>query len=439
MKLTAALFALMLAANASAQTVYYGDSTVTWSTADPGYQIECDCQDLQQWHLTKNRAREAWTINNGTQSFKVGVLGSGIDTLGYDFGLYLYGGNPGPHPNIWTNPNEVYDGIDNDSNGVVDDVHGANFTGATPTGIVQDGWGQGTILAGVMAAEGPSMAFRGVGVVPNITIVPIKVTESFVADAAAVPDGLAYARSVGCKIVVGTGGTNAVHQPTKDQIALNTAAGMLTVWSAGAYSGGDIDRCPEPCELPGSAYPAKHSDPGLLVVADGRYVTASGMVHYSANSNYGTTSVDIHAPVNNTSSSNGGIPNIRTVGLDNAWWDVSGGGWTSTAQVAGAAAMIWGANPELTAAQVKAFIMDYGQPKGLSAYTVTGKTLDVKASLDAANASGPLETEGAGDPLVTPVARPADGKTYDVQGRRVDSDYKGVRFVNGRKRVGVKP
>merc|ERR1712038_1502703 len=62
------------------------------------------------------------------------------------------------HPDLkdvmWTNPDEIAgDGIDNDGNGVVDDVYGADYTGSSPSGDPMDRQGHGTHCAGIIAAE----------------------------------------------------------------------------------------------------------------------------------------------------------------------------------------------------------------------------------------------------------------------------------------------
>jgi subtilisin family serine protease len=79
---------------------------------DPLFEI---CDD--QWGLFKVGAENAWheTLGNAV----IAVLDSGVD-LDHD-DLFA---------NIWTNPGEIADnGIDDDGNGIVDDVHGADFAG----------------------------------------------------------------------------------------------------------------------------------------------------------------------------------------------------------------------------------------------------------------------------------------------------------------------
>ena len=61
------------------------------------------------------------------------------------------------HPDLkgvmWTNPDEIAgDGIDNDGNGIVDDVYGADFTRSSPMGDPIDRHSHGTHCSGIIAA-----------------------------------------------------------------------------------------------------------------------------------------------------------------------------------------------------------------------------------------------------------------------------------------------
>ena len=72
-----------------------------------------------QWdlHPDKTGAETAWDTVNDSSGLVVFVIDTGVETTHDDI-----------VDNLWTNPGEIPgDGIDNDGNGFVDDVHGWNF------------------------------------------------------------------------------------------------------------------------------------------------------------------------------------------------------------------------------------------------------------------------------------------------------------------------
>ncbi len=103
--------------------------------------------DETLWHLEKIKAPAAWAISTGRRENGpiVAVLDTGVDIT-----------HPDLVNNLWTNPDEIPDdGIDQDGNGIVDDVHGANFI--TQTNDVTDNNGHGTHCAGLIGAEGNNL------------------------------------------------------------------------------------------------------------------------------------------------------------------------------------------------------------------------------------------------------------------------------------------
>ncbi|HND85186.1 MAG TPA: S8 family serine peptidase, partial [Pseudobdellovibrionaceae bacterium] len=113
------------------------------------------------WALKKADAAMAWTLTKGNKNIVVAVIDTGIDETHEDLTR-----------NLWVNKDEIpNNGIDDDHNGYIDDVHGWNFVGQNND--LSDHHGHGTHIAGIIGAE----AGNGKGVVgicPEVSIMVLK-------------------------------------------------------------------------------------------------------------------------------------------------------------------------------------------------------------------------------------------------------------------------
>ncbi|MBB6214107.1 RHS repeat-associated protein [Anaerosolibacter carboniphilus] len=186
----------------------------------------------------------AWNLTKGSREIVVGVLDSGIDVNHED----LKG-------NIYTNPGEIAgNGIDDDGNGYIDDVHGWDFFNGDNS--VYDGANfdmHGTAVAGVIAAQANGKGT--IGVAPEVKIMPLKFihgTTGYTCDAI---KAIEYAMSKGIKIINCSFGGSDNNYALKDSIE---NSGILFIAAAG-NRGGDT--------LTHPTYPACFNLPNVLGVA----------------------------------------------------------------------------------------------------------------------------------------------------------------------------
>lgn len=134
-----AIFSLVLAVFGSAKPVFAASVTPN----DPLW--------TQQWYLQQIRMPDAWVVSTGNPVPIVAVIDSGVDIT-----------HPDIAENIWQNPGEIPgDGIDNDHNGYIDDVHGWNFVTNSPniaplrmTQQNEEAYSHGTMVSSLIAARG---------------------------------------------------------------------------------------------------------------------------------------------------------------------------------------------------------------------------------------------------------------------------------------------
>jgi subtilisin family serine protease len=299
-----------------------------------------------QWALSDPGAigaQEAWTQSKGA-----GVLVAVLDT-----GLQL--DHPDLAGSVWTNPGEVPgNGRDDDANGIVDDVHGANMFDSSAN--VNDDNGHGTHVAGIIAAR-QGNGIGGSGLAPAATILPVKVLNSAMAgNTDVLARGIRYAVDCGAKILnVSLNGDTATESVTS---AVRYAGdhGAVVVASAG-NNGRDIDIVP--------SYPASLPDPAILSVGG---LTSQGLLWNL--SNRGLVAVDLAAPAEHIASTASGSTYQSRTG-------------TSAAApfVAASLALLSAVRPDLPKSVLRSTIIDTTRRSTSFSTLLAGGRLDVAAAM----------------------------------------------------------
>lgn len=333
----------------------------------------------EQWALDAIQAPVAWDVPLAAP-VTVAVIDTGVDLT-----------HPDLAPAAWTNPAEVPgNGIDDDGNGYVDDVHGWDFL--HDDGSIFDDPGEdahGTHVAGIVAA-GRNDGFGVAGVAGNARIMALKFVGGGGGTASDAITAIRYARDNGARVVNASFG-GPYSQALCDAVAEAAVSGVIVVAAAG-NDGVDIDGSPR--------VPAMCPEASVISVAAS--TAADGLAPFS---NRGVVGVDLAAP---------GEFILSTVpgGGHDTWSGTS----MATPHVAATAALVVGQNPALTPAQVHQTIMDSAdRVPGLTGATATGARLDVARALGAAPSPTPLlssepAAEEAGDPTIgvaPPVRRTA--------------------------------
>lgn len=274
-------------------------------------------------------AEQAWDITTGSKDVIVAVIDTGIDYT-----------HPDLVDNLWTNQAEFdgQPGVDDDNNGVIDDIHGANFVDAAkPTGNPMDDHGHGSHCSGTIGASGNDG--KGiVGVAWNVRIMGVKfLSASGSGSLEGALKGIDYATSKGARIMSNSWGGGGFSETLKQAIERSNAAGALFVAAAGNESNNN-DASP--------SYPASYEVPNILAVAaiDNRGQIASF-------SNYGKTKVHVGAPGVNITSS-------VLKGAYDSWSGTS----MATPHVSGLAVLLASNEPNLTNIEMKERIVATSKP-----------------------------------------------------------------------------
>lgn len=300
-------------------------------------------------------APAAWKITTGSREVVVGIIDTGIDYR-----------HPDLAANIWTNPgesgldgngnNKSTNGIDDDGNGYIDDVHGWDFVNNDNDPF--DDNGHGTHVAGTVGAVGNNnVGIAGVNWAVSLAALKFLGGDGGGSLADAIK-AIEYATMMKMPITNNSWGGGGFDQTLKAAIDAAAAQGSLFVAAAG-NNGSNNDTNP--------AYPASYESPNIISVA--AIDSSDSLASFS---NYGTKSVHIAAPGVNILST---LPN-------GAYQRLSGTSMASP-HVAGVAALIKAQFPASQYSEIKKRILGGSERNDKLASVIAGaRTLNAFNSLE---------------------------------------------------------
>ena len=299
--------------------------------------------DLQKWAMDANNvnAEAAWDVTTGRSDVIIAVVDSGCQRT-----------HPDLAANMWTNSGEIAgNGVDDDGNGFIDDVHGWDwyFNDNDPNpdygdgfdndfnGAADDGSFHGTFAASNAAAvanNGTGMA----GAAWNCQIMALKVfTDDGGASTVDIANACTYAANNGAKVINMSlgGGYSSVLES-----AVNYAhsQGLITVASAGNGNSSS------------QQYPSSLNHVISVGASDSGSVLAGGSGDLDGRasfSQYGVNAVDVVAP--GADLVGAGVGTVASGSPGSSNWVLASGTSFSAPLVAGLAALVESRNRDVGA------------------------------------------------------------------------------------------
>jgi subtilisin family serine protease len=298
--------------------------TNTLASNDPYYP--------KQWAHGKVHSPQAWDVSQG-EGVTVAVVDSGVDYT-----------HPDLRDNMWVNSREIpNNGIDDDGNGYVDDIHGWNFVSKNNQPKTEvGGSNHGSHVGGTIGAVGNNR-IGVMGHAPRVKIMALKFLgksgSGYTSDAVKAID---YAVRNGAKVINNSWGSYSKSTAVSQAIDRARAAGVLFVAAAG-NSGKNNDSKP--------FYPASFPQDNVVRVA-----SSTSADKLSSFSNYGAKTVDLAAPGSNIYST-----------VDGNSYATKSGTSMASPLVSGVLATMVSLRPDLDYRQIKAALL--GSVDKLSAFS----------------------------------------------------------------------
>ncbi len=196
-------------------------------------QVPGDMNDDLMWYI--GQIRMDWDLPlNLDFKVKIAVVDNGVRLTHEDI-----------EPNLWRNEEEYkhgYNGIDDDGNGIIDDMHGADLADSNgnpnpPASASNQYFGHGTKVAGIVSARndnGKGIVSVGVNAeVMAIKVVPDNPPHNRDDYYIAAYEGIMYAVQQGAHIINMSWGTTVYSNTQKDIINYALSQGVILVAAAG--------------------------------------------------------------------------------------------------------------------------------------------------------------------------------------------------------------
>lgn len=331
----------------------------------------------EKWGLKKTEATRAWEVTQGSKDINVCIIDTGADIHHKDLkeNLWVNSGETGPDSK---GRDKSKNGIDDDGNGYIDDVHGWNFVHNNNN--LTDTHGHGTHIAGIIGARGGNN-FGISGVSPRVSLMILKYYDPNTNNLENTIKAIKYCVQNRAHIINYSGGGIEYSQKEYASIKEAEKKGILFVSAAGNEKSNSDEK-------------GKHYYPADYELSNIISVTAINdapkeATKVLASSNYGVRTVDLAAPGENIYSTLPGNSFGNMTGTSQA-----------TAFVTGVAALIMANNREFSAADVKKYVLRNGdEHPNLASKTGTSKVLNSYKALTSLDvdvaASGVIATNTA--------------------------------------------